>query len=157
MLHPYTDAEVLAAITGLDRHKSADPNGLHNDFYKDTAALMVPALVSISNLILAGSEVPSSFLESLIIPLRKKAITTMPWIIDRFLCCKKNKLQGLFEGAGNSATRLFTSSYQRLATWFCTRAKNIEISDDDDGSTNNINGAGRRDRRPEQTYLSIGL
>ena len=72
LLRPFTDAEVLAAVVRLNRRKSAGPDGLNNDFYKDTAALMVPALVIISNQILAGSELPASFLESLIIPLMKK-------------------------------------------------------------------------------------
>ena len=43
ILQPITEAEVLSAITGLKR-KAAVPDGLNNDFYKDTVALMVPAL-----------------------------------------------------------------------------------------------------------------
>ena len=155
MLRPYTDAKVLEAITGLGRHKSTGPDGMNNDYYKDTAALMVPALVSISNLILAGSEVPSSFLESMIIPLRKKGDSD-----DAMNYRPISLLQTSYKVfAKVLATRLqvFTSSYQRLATRFCTRAKNVEISDDDDGLTNNSNGAGRRGRRTDQMYLSIGL
>ena len=72
MLQPITEAEVLLAVTCLKRHKSAGPDGLNNDFYKDSAALMVPALVTIGNLILAGADLPPSFLEAFIIPLRKK-------------------------------------------------------------------------------------
>ena len=57
---------------GLNRHKFAGHDGLNNNFYKDTAALMVPSLVVVSNLILAGSDLPLSFLGSLIILLRNK-------------------------------------------------------------------------------------
>uniref|UniRef100_A0AAV1URF8 Uncharacterized protein n=1 Tax=Peronospora matthiolae TaxID=2874970 RepID=A0AAV1URF8_9STRA len=72
LLSPLTEAEVLSAIVRLNRRKSAGLDELNNDFYKDTAALMVPALVIISNQILAGSELPASFLESHIIALMKK-------------------------------------------------------------------------------------
>ena len=48
------------------------PDGLNNDFYKDTSALLVPALVVVSNEILHGKHMPPSFLEALVIPLRKK-------------------------------------------------------------------------------------
>ena len=61
LLRPITDAEALAAVVKLHRRKSAGPDGLNNDFYKVTAALLVPALVIISNQILAGSELPVFF------------------------------------------------------------------------------------------------
>ena len=67
-----TEAEVLTAVTSLSRHKAAGPDGLNNDFYKYTPALLVSALVAISNQILEGADPPPSFLEALIIPLRKK-------------------------------------------------------------------------------------
>ena len=69
----FTEAEVLAAISGLSRLKSAGVDGLNNDFYKDTSALLVPALVQLSNQIRAEADPPPSFIEALIIPLRKNA------------------------------------------------------------------------------------
>ncbi|KAE9032264.1 hypothetical protein PR003_g5465 [Phytophthora rubi] len=72
MMGPITEAEILAAIAALNRHKAAGPDGLNNDFYKDTQALMVPALERVCNGIMNGDEMPPSFLEALIIPLRKK-------------------------------------------------------------------------------------
>ena len=67
-----TEAEVLQAVSELSRHKTAGPDGLNNDFFKDTSALMVPALLTVSNEILFGAPMPPSFLEALVIPLRKK-------------------------------------------------------------------------------------
>ena len=67
-----TENEVLQAITELSRHKASGPDGLNNDFYKDTSALLAPVLVHVCNQILHGSPMPPSFLEALIIPLRKK-------------------------------------------------------------------------------------
>ena len=52
----FTEAEVLAAISGLSRLKSAGVDGLNNDFYKDTSALLVPALVHLSNQIRAEAD-----------------------------------------------------------------------------------------------------
>ena len=72
LLAEFSEAEVLTAIAGLSRRKSAGPDGLNNDFFKDTTALMVPALVRVSNAIMTGADPPPSFLEALIIPLRKK-------------------------------------------------------------------------------------
>lgn len=67
------EAEVLQAINDLSRHKSAGPDGLNNDFYKDTAVLLVPVLVVVCNEILQGAPMPPSFLEALVTPLRKKS------------------------------------------------------------------------------------
>uniref|UniRef100_A0AAV1UCF0 Endonuclease/exonuclease/phosphatase domain-containing protein n=1 Tax=Peronospora matthiolae TaxID=2874970 RepID=A0AAV1UCF0_9STRA len=88
LLADFSEAEVLAAVSGLSRHKSAGLDGLNNDFYKDTSALLVPALVQLSNQILAGADPPPSFLEALIIPLRKRETRRMRWITDRFLYSK---------------------------------------------------------------------
>lgn len=49
LLVEISEAEVLIAIAGLSRRKSAGPDGLNNDFFKDTTALMVPALVGVRN------------------------------------------------------------------------------------------------------------
>ena len=57
LLRSFTDAEVLSAIVSLLKHKAAGHDGLNNDVYKDTAALMAPALVQISNQILQGGGV----------------------------------------------------------------------------------------------------
>ena len=62
---------MLHAVKALSRHKAAGQVGLNNDYYKDTSALMVPAMVIISNQILDGADLPPSFLTALIIPLRK--------------------------------------------------------------------------------------
>ena len=43
LLDEITDADVLSAIAGLSRQKSAGPDGLNNDFYKDTPALLASA------------------------------------------------------------------------------------------------------------------
>ena len=63
---------MLLDVQGLSRHKADGQDGLNNDFYKDTAALMFPALVLISHQILDGEDLPPSFSKTLVIPLRKK-------------------------------------------------------------------------------------
>ena len=68
----FSEGDVLQALSDLSRHKSAGPDGLNNDFYKDTSALLVPALVVVSNEILHGNHMPPSFLEALVLPLRNK-------------------------------------------------------------------------------------
>ena len=60
--------EVIQAITALQRHKA----GLNNDFFKDTQAVLVPAMITIMNELLAGGKPPPFFLQGLILPLRKK-------------------------------------------------------------------------------------
>jgi hypothetical protein len=72
MLHEITPQEVIRAVASLNRHKAAGPDGLNNDFYKDGQAVLVPAMVAISNELLKGGDPPASFLEALIIPLKKK-------------------------------------------------------------------------------------
>ena len=63
---------MLSAVKGLNQHKSAGLDGLNNDYYKETTSVMVSALVNIRNKILEGSGLLPSFLESLVLPLRKK-------------------------------------------------------------------------------------
>ena len=41
--------EVVQAISALDRHKEAGADGLYNEFFKDTQAVMVPAIVALGN------------------------------------------------------------------------------------------------------------
>ena len=41
LLSLFTEVEVLKNIASLGRHKTAVPDGLNNDFYKDTPALLV--------------------------------------------------------------------------------------------------------------------
>ncbi|KAE9336200.1 hypothetical protein PR003_g12635 [Phytophthora rubi] len=67
-----TQNEVIQAVAALNRHKAAGPDGLNNDFVKDMQSLLVPAMVAISNELLKGGDPPPSFLEALIIPLKKK-------------------------------------------------------------------------------------
>ena len=63
--------EVLATIALLNSHKAAGSDGINNEFL-NFQALLAPALVNIGNELLQGSTPPASFLEGLIIPLRKK-------------------------------------------------------------------------------------
>ena len=63
---------MVAAIAGLHRHKAAGRDGPNNDFYKDNQALLAPAMVILGNELLNGKDPPPSFLEGLIIPLRRK-------------------------------------------------------------------------------------
>ena len=72
LLQPICLDDVVAAIAGLHRHKAAGPDGLNNDFYKDNQAILAPAMVILGNELLNGKDPPPSFLEGLIIPLRKK-------------------------------------------------------------------------------------
>jgi exonuclease III len=67
-----TEDEVIEAVTALNRNKAAGADGLNNDFFKDAQSLLVPIMVTIGNEMLKGGEPPLSFLEGLIIPLRKK-------------------------------------------------------------------------------------
>jgi hypothetical protein len=69
---PITSDEVIEAIAALSRHKAAGGDGLNNDFFKDHQAPLVSAMVAIGNKLLQGGEPPKSFLEGLILPLRKK-------------------------------------------------------------------------------------
>ncbi|CAI5747527.1 unnamed protein product [Peronospora destructor] len=67
-----TEAEVVLAIRALSRHKAPGTDGLGNDFYKDLQSLLVPPLVAVANETIHGAQPPQSFMEALIIPLRKK-------------------------------------------------------------------------------------
>lgn len=71
-----TEEEVIKAVADLNRQKAARPDGLNNDFYIETQAVLVPILVSISNDLLKGGDPPASFLEALIISLKKKDDST---------------------------------------------------------------------------------
>jgi hypothetical protein len=75
LMKPITEEEVIEAIAALNS-KAAGADGLNNDFFKDAQSLLVPAMVAIGNEILKGSEPPLSFLERIIIPLRKKGDST---------------------------------------------------------------------------------
>ena len=79
-----TEAEVLLAAHGLSRHKAASEGGFNNNFYTDTATLLMPALVIISKEIVNEAHLPLSFLAALIIPLRKKVTWMTRWSIDQF-------------------------------------------------------------------------
>ena len=75
LLRPITEAEMLLEVQELSRQKSAGQDGLNNDFYKDTPALMASALVIISNQVLHKVDLPPSFLQALIVPLHKRGDT----------------------------------------------------------------------------------
>ena len=62
LLAEFSEAEVLTAIAGLSRRKYAGPDGLNNGFFRDTTALMVSALVRVSNEIMTGADPPPSIL-----------------------------------------------------------------------------------------------
>ena len=72
LLQPVSLAGVVTAITGFNLHKAAGPDGLNNDSYKDTQAILAPAMVIIGNELLQGRDPPPSFVEGFIILLRKK-------------------------------------------------------------------------------------
>lgn len=76
LLRRITDEEVTAAIRTLQRNKSAGPDGLGNDFYKDFEDLVTARLTSTFNGILHGEAMPATFGASLIVPLRKKGDST---------------------------------------------------------------------------------
>ena len=65
-------SEVIVAIEGLNRHKAAGADGINNDLFKDTQAIMAPAMVAVSNELLQGGLPSASFLEGIIISLRKQ-------------------------------------------------------------------------------------
>ena len=81
-------AEVVTAITALNLYKAAGYDGLNNDFYKETQAILVPAMFSFRNELLQGRDPPPSFLESLIISLHKKGKWWTLWINDQFCSFK---------------------------------------------------------------------
>ncbi|KAG3022251.1 hypothetical protein PC121_g6546 [Phytophthora cactorum] len=54
LMAPVTLQEVIDAITALNRHKSAGPDGINNDLFKDAQALLAPAMVAIRNELLQG-------------------------------------------------------------------------------------------------------
>ncbi|OWZ11839.1 Reverse transcriptase precursor [Phytophthora megakarya] len=68
--------EVVESIRALNREKAAGPDGLNNDFYIDMEDVMAPILTRVGNAILNGERPPQTFLEGLIIPLRKKGDST---------------------------------------------------------------------------------
>ena len=72
IMAPIQPDDVETAIKSLQRHKAAGLDGLPNDFYKDCELELVPTLISLYNQLLNGAEMPASFADSLIIPLRKK-------------------------------------------------------------------------------------
>ena len=72
LLRPISEAKVLLAVYGLSLHKAASEDGLNNDINNDTSALLLPALVVISNEIINKANLPSSFRAALIIPQQKK-------------------------------------------------------------------------------------
>lgn len=76
------------ALRSLKRRKAGGPDGLNSDFYKDFEDKLIQDLCTASNAILQGDEPPRSFLEAVIIPLRKKEIQIMRWTIGRYHCSK---------------------------------------------------------------------
>ena len=71
LLADITLEEVLVAITLINRHKATGPDELNDDFLKDFQVLLAPALVNITNYC-RDALPPASFLEGLIIPIRKR-------------------------------------------------------------------------------------
>jgi hypothetical protein len=72
LMQVITTDEFIRAIAALNRHRAAGPDGLNNDFFNDTQAVLVPALVEISNELLRGGNPSASFLEALVTPLKQK-------------------------------------------------------------------------------------
>ncbi|KAF4137390.1 putative reverse transcriptase domain-containing protein, partial [Phytophthora infestans] len=68
----FTEFEARNAIDHLKRHKSGGTTGLNHDFYNDFKDELAPGLTKVFNYILNGDDITSSFLEAIIVPLRKK-------------------------------------------------------------------------------------
>ena len=83
LIHEICLNEVINAIDALNRHKAAGTDLIHNDFYKNTQSVLASAMVAIGNEILHGGHPSQSFLNELIIPLRKQVILRMRWITDQ--------------------------------------------------------------------------
>ncbi|KAK1929575.1 LINE-1 retrotransposable element ORF2 protein [Phytophthora citrophthora] len=64
--------EVLSAINQLPRGKSGGTTGLSHDFFKDFKVEMAECLTMVYRAIQKGAEVPSTFLDAVVVPLRKK-------------------------------------------------------------------------------------
>jgi len=71
LLKEITAEDMTKALRGLNRNKGAGPDGLNNDFYKDYGDIMAEKLLPVLNAMLQGAQPPASFLEALVIPLRK--------------------------------------------------------------------------------------
>lgn len=72
LLAPADHDEIRAVLRAMKRHKAAGLDGLPTDFYKDHSEIIIPKMTTMCNKILAGAELPRSFAEGLIYPLRKK-------------------------------------------------------------------------------------
>ncbi|GMF46019.1 unnamed protein product [Phytophthora fragariaefolia] len=66
------EQEVLTAIEQLPRDKSGGSSGLSHDVFKDFKAELVGSLTAVYQAILNGAAVPKSFLDAVVVPLRKK-------------------------------------------------------------------------------------
>ncbi|EGZ13377.1 hypothetical protein PHYSODRAFT_510634, partial [Phytophthora sojae] len=58
LLAPITEAETIAAIQQLPRHKAGGTTGLNHDFFKDFADELSPSMTRLYNAIFKGSGVP---------------------------------------------------------------------------------------------------
>ena len=83
LVHEICLNKVIKAIEALNRHKAAGTDLIHNDFYKNTQSVLASAMVAIGNEILHGGHPSQSFLNELIIPLRRQVILRMRWITDQ--------------------------------------------------------------------------
>ncbi|TYZ58091.1 hypothetical protein PybrP1_001413 [[Pythium] brassicae (nom. inval.)] len=68
---PIEEVEAAAAIRALLRHKAPGPDQLPNGFFADCKNVLISWLTPLFNKIKAGGPMPASFVEGLIIPLRK--------------------------------------------------------------------------------------
>ncbi|KAF1314922.1 Rxlr effector protein, partial [Globisporangium splendens] len=78
LMSPICEEEVKRAVKALQRFKAGGLDGLNNDFYKDCTEALLPLLVAEYNRILQGGKLPPSFLEGLVIPLRKNGDSSNP-------------------------------------------------------------------------------
>lgn len=69
---PITTEEVIETINQLPRDKSGGSSRLSHDFYKDFKEELAECLVEVYRAIQNGALVPESFLDVIIVPLRKK-------------------------------------------------------------------------------------
>ncbi|RAW24350.1 hypothetical protein PC110_g19223 [Phytophthora cactorum] len=72
LANPILETETRAGIDNLKRYKSGDTRGFNHDFYKAFKDALVPGLTKLFNTVLNGDGIPQTFLEAVIVPLRKK-------------------------------------------------------------------------------------
>ena len=73
-----TECEVYAAIRSLGNRKAAGPDGMIGEFFKNSAASVVPFLVKYFNKLFTSGSYPEDWSEAIIHPLHKKGDVDSP-------------------------------------------------------------------------------